>query len=144
MHRAALLDVSLGTHMHGLFCIADPDDKTFPPASANNRRLPVWEFRRFFRLEDDFLFHAKQAQLWKIESVDLAAVKVTALLAEADKPVGKSLGDFYLGPGDARTRGHWQGEGGTGRRRWRVRRRGLGNSGILRLENCRKACRLDA
>ena len=38
----------------------------------NNRKTPEVDFRRCFRLEDDFTFHARQKQLWKIDSVDLA------------------------------------------------------------------------
>lgn len=85
---AALQHIPLGTHLRGAFYLADPDDKTPPPGSAYNRRSPEWEFRRCFRLEDDFSFHANQAQLWKIESVDLETLKLVAVLQENGKPVG--------------------------------------------------------
>lgn len=85
---AALQDVPFGTHLRGLFYIADPDDKSTPTSSAHNRRSPEWEFRHCFRLEDDFSFHARQGQLWKIESVDLEAMKVTAVLTGNGKAVG--------------------------------------------------------
>jgi len=77
---AALQDIPLGTHLHGLFYLADPNDKTPLPDTWYNRKTPEWEFRRCFRLEDDFTFHARQQQVWKVESVDLAAMKLTASL----------------------------------------------------------------
>lgn len=85
---AALQDLPLGTHLHGLFYLADPDDKTALPETANQRRTPEWEFRRCFRLEDEFTFHARQKQLWRIDNVNLGTNKLTATLLEAGKPVG--------------------------------------------------------
>ena len=85
---AALQDIPLGTHLRGLFYLKDPDDKTPPPAGSNNRMTPERDFRRCFRIEDDFTFHARQKQQWKIESVDLEAKKLTATLIENGKPVG--------------------------------------------------------
>ena len=79
---AALQYIPLGTHLHGLFYLSDPDDKTPLPVTANNRKTPEWEFRRCFRIEDDFSFHARQKQLWKIDSVDLDARKLTATLQD--------------------------------------------------------------
>ncbi len=75
---AALQDIPLGTHLHGLFYQQAADDKTPLPETWYRRKTPEWEFRRCFRIEDDFTFHARQKQLWKIESVDLAAMKLTA------------------------------------------------------------------
>jgi hypothetical protein len=86
---AALQDIPLGTHLHGLFYLAKPDDKSTLPETSWERKTPEWEFRRCFRIEDDFTFHARQQQLWKIESVDLKAAKLTATLMADGKPVGK-------------------------------------------------------
>lgn len=85
---AALQDLPLGTHLHGLFYLADPDDKTPLPETSYRRKTPEWEFRRCFRIEDEFTFHARQQQLWRIDSVDLGTNKLTATLLEAGKPVG--------------------------------------------------------
>ena len=85
---AALQDVPLGTHLHGLFYLAAHDDKTPLPETSNNRRSPEWQFRRCLRLEDDFTFHSKQKQLWKIESVDLDKKKLSVTLMENGQPVG--------------------------------------------------------
>ncbi len=83
---AAMQDIPLGTHLHGLFYLSDPDDKTSLPDTAHNRRTPEWEFRRCFRIEDDFSFHARQKQLWKIDSVDLGTMKLTATLQDNGQP----------------------------------------------------------
>ncbi len=82
---AALQDIPLGTHLHGAFYLNEPNDKTPLPPTANNRRTAEWEFRRCLRLEDDFTFHARQQQLWEIESVDLNAMKLTASLRTPSK-----------------------------------------------------------
>ena len=85
---AALQDIPLGTHLRGLFYLTDPDDRTPLPDTWYKRKTPEWEFRRCFRIEDEFTFHARQKQLWKIESVDLATMKLNAVLMENGKPVG--------------------------------------------------------
>jgi hypothetical protein len=82
---ASLQDIPLGTHLHGLFYQRDPDDKAPLPDTANNRKTPEWEFRRCFRIEDDFTFNARQEQLWKIDSVELGAKKLTATLQDNGK-----------------------------------------------------------
>jgi hypothetical protein len=82
---AALQDIPLGTHLHGLFYLTNPDDKTPLPDTWYKRKTPEWEFRRCFRIEDDFTFNARQKQIWKIESVDLPTKKLTASLP-GDKP----------------------------------------------------------
>lgn len=87
---AAMQDIPLGTHLHGLFYLKDPNDKTpLLPGPHNNRYTPEKDFRRCFRIEDDFTFHARQKQLWKIDSVDLETKKLTATLIENGKPTGQ-------------------------------------------------------
>ncbi len=83
---AALQDIPLGTHVRGLFYLADLDDKTPLPDTFYRRRTPEWEFRRCFRVEDEFTYHTRQKQLWKIDSVDLATKKLTATLLENGQP----------------------------------------------------------
>ena len=85
---AALQDIPLGTHLHGLFYMRALDDVTPPPDGPYNRRTPEIDFRRCFRLEDDFSRHARQKQLWKIDSVDLEKMKLTATLQQDVKPSG--------------------------------------------------------
>jgi len=86
---ASLQDIPLGTHLHGLFYLSDPNDKTPLPDTPNNRQTPEWEFRRCFRIEDDFTFHARQKQLWKIDAVDLESKKLTAKLQQNGQPSGQ-------------------------------------------------------
>lgn len=87
---AALCDIPLGTHLRGVFYQRAPEDKTPPPDGAFRRGItPDVAFRRCFRIEDDFSFDARQKQLWKIETVDLAENKLTARLQQDGKPVGE-------------------------------------------------------
>lgn len=87
---AALSDIPLGTHLHGLFYRQNPDDKTPLPRGPYNRHTPESEFRRCFRVEDDFSFHLRQQQFWQVDSVDLPAMKLSATLQQDGKPVGSS------------------------------------------------------
>lgn len=86
---AALQDIPLGTHLHGLFYLTDPEDKTPLPDTWYKRKTPDWEFRRCLRIEDEYSFHARQKQLWKIDSVDLTTKKLTATLQDKGKPSGQ-------------------------------------------------------
>ncbi len=86
---AALQDIPLGTHLHGLFYPRAPDDNRPPPPANNNRKTPEFDFGRCFQLEDDFSYHARQRQIWNIDSVDLAAKKLVATLQQGGKAIGK-------------------------------------------------------
>ncbi len=86
---AALQDIPLGTHLHGLFYLADPNDKTPAPDTFYRRKTPEFDFRRCFRIEDDFTHHVRQQQLWKIDSVDFTTMKLTASLQDNGKPGGQ-------------------------------------------------------
>ena len=86
---AALQDIPLGTHLHGLFYLKDPQDNSPGPDTAYRRKTPEYDFRRCFRLEDDFTFHARQAQSWKIDSVDLTTRKLVATLTRDGATIGK-------------------------------------------------------
>lgn len=86
---AVLSDIPLGTHLRGLFYKRASEDKTPPPEGAYRRGItPDVDFRRCFRIEDNFSFSARQKQLWKIESVSLAENKLTARLHQDGQPVG--------------------------------------------------------
>lgn len=88
---AALQDIPLGTHLQGKFYLKDPKEKTQPARPAySNGRTPEFEFQRCFRLEDDFSANARQKQLWKIESVDLEKMKLTAVLEKEGKAIGSA------------------------------------------------------
>lgn len=86
---AALQDIPLGTHLHGLFYMRAPDDNAPSPSANYNRKTPEVDFRRCFQLEDDFSHNARQSELWKIESVDLVKKKLIAELMHGGAGVGK-------------------------------------------------------
>lgn len=87
---AALQDVPLGTHLHGLFYLKSPgDDAANPPLGPNRRVTPEWEFNRCFQLEDDFSFYARQQQSWIIDAIDFENRTITTHL---------QCGEKYLGP----------------------------------------------
>jgi hypothetical protein len=86
---AALQDIPLGTHLHGLFYLRDPNDRTPLPETSNKRKTDEWEFRRCLRLEDDFTLHTRQKQHWKIESLDLAGMKLNAVLVGNGNATGE-------------------------------------------------------
>ena len=86
---AALQDIPLGTHLHGLYYLKAADDKSSPLASAYRRVTSKAAFKRCFRLEDDFSHDARQKQMWKIDAVNLAEKKLTATLHRAGVAVGK-------------------------------------------------------
>ena len=85
---AALQDIPHGTHLHGLFYLRAAEDTTPPPPGPYNRKTPDVDFRRCFRIEDDFTHQARQKQLWKIDTVDLAQMKLTLTLQEDSKAKG--------------------------------------------------------
>jgi len=86
---AALQDIPLGTHLHGLFYLRAPNDKSAAPPANNNRVTPEFAFGRCFQLEDDFTYRARQKQFWKIDSVDLTAKKLVATLQGDGAAIGK-------------------------------------------------------
>lgn len=86
---AALQDIPLGTHLHGLFYLRASDDTTPPPPGPFGRKTPDVDFRRCFRIEDDFSHQARLKQFWKIDSVDLKQMKLTATLQEGGKAKGE-------------------------------------------------------
>jgi len=75
---AALQDIPLGTHLHGLFYLKNPQAPPKKHPDAFNKGQPIEAgFQRCFRIEDDFTVNARKNALWKIESVDLTAMKLT-------------------------------------------------------------------
>lgn len=87
---AALTDIPLGTHLHGLIYKRAADDKTGPPEGMYRRGVtPDVDFRRCFLLEDDISFQQRQHQSWKVETVELTEMKLTVRLQQDGKPVGE-------------------------------------------------------
>ncbi|WP_131282686.1 hypothetical protein [Blastopirellula marina] len=85
---AALQDIPLGTHLHGLFFLEDPQAKADKPDGPYGRTTKDVNFRRCLRLEDDFSFYARQNQTWRIDEVNLDEMTLTATLHQAGKPLG--------------------------------------------------------
>ena len=86
---AALQDIPLGTHLHGCFHLKDPQAPPQKHPDAFNKGQPIEaEFQRCFRIEDDFTENARKNQLWKIESVDFAAMKLTVSLQQPGESPG--------------------------------------------------------
>jgi len=85
---AALQDIPLGTHLYGLFYLKNPQAPPKKHPDAFNKGQPIEAgFQRCFRIEDDFTLNARKNQLWKIESMDVAAMKLTVSLeAPAGSP----------------------------------------------------------
>ncbi|QDT55101.1 hypothetical protein Pan44_31430 [Caulifigura coniformis] len=101
---AALQDIPLGTHLHGEFYLRAANDQTPPPAANNNRKTPELDFRRCFRLEDDFTHHARNGRTWKVASIDPSARKLIASLERDGVAVGKPQ-SFDFTPGTRVYRG---------------------------------------
>lgn len=74
---AALKDIPIGTHLHGWFYLKDPDEET--PSIFYNRKSIESDFTKAFRLEDDFSYYQNKRQLWRVEAVDLATMKLTLI-----------------------------------------------------------------
>ena len=92
---AALEDVPLGTHLHGLFYERDREVKTHPVEPFQGRRSTEATFNRCLRLEDDFSHYSRQGKAWKVDKVDLEAKKLAATLHEGGKALGEST-EFEL------------------------------------------------
>ncbi|MEM7014350.1 MAG: hypothetical protein AAF585_23055 [Verrucomicrobiota bacterium] len=77
---AALQDIPLGAHLHTWCYVKDPEDDRPPVERWHNRKSPESEFRQCVRIEDDFSYHARRNEIWKVESVDLDTKKLEATL----------------------------------------------------------------
>lgn len=92
---ASLEDIPLGTHLHGHFYLKHPQDKT-PPITAYERRItPEADFTRCILLEDDFSYHKRQHQIWKIESIDPETRKLSGSRVRNGNP-GEEAKKFSL------------------------------------------------
>ena len=85
---AALQDIPLGTHLHTWCYPKDPKDDCPPVARWHNRISPESDFRQCIRIEDDFSYHARRTEIWRVDEVDHEALKLTATLMKDDQPDG--------------------------------------------------------
>lgn len=93
---AALQDIPMGTHLHGWFFDRPEGEEHLwgikngkASSLTNERHTPEVDFTRCLRLEDDFTYHARRNEAWKIDEVDLAEKKLTATLQRDGKPSGE-------------------------------------------------------
>ncbi len=109
---AELRDIPLGTHMHGQF-FHKPEKEIEP--GYGEPSLPEVAgkiskenaFNRCLMLEDDFSYHTRRKQAWKIQSIDLETKKITAELVGEGVEKGAKPSMFDYTPA---TR-YWKGNG---------------------------------
>lgn len=76
---AELRDLPIGAHLHGTFLHAGEGDTIkLPPPNGSERYIP--KENRALTLEDDFTFHQRRGNAWRIEAVDIAKGMFTATL----------------------------------------------------------------
>jgi len=75
---AALRDIPIGTHLHGLFYLKDPDAKAAGTVFHNRKSLEA-DFTRALLLEDDFSYYTRRQRAWRIESVQPDEGKLTVV-----------------------------------------------------------------
>ncbi len=85
---ASLFDIPLGTHLHTWCYVKSEKDERPPLATFHHRISPESAFRQCLRIEDDFTYHARQKQSWKIDKIDIPGNKLTATLQQDGKPTG--------------------------------------------------------
>ncbi|MEQ8785649.1 MAG: hypothetical protein RIC55_05100 [Pirellulaceae bacterium] len=92
---AALQDIPIGTHLHGWF-FERPDVEQRHwrmvrgklQSMSNERKSPEVDFTRCLRLEDDFSYHARRKEIWKVDEVDRSENTLTATLQREGQPTG--------------------------------------------------------
>jgi hypothetical protein len=85
---AALRDIPIGTHLHGLFYEKAEGETPKLLVGPNRRVATEAKFTRCFRLVDDFSYYKSHQQMWKIDAVDLSTRKLTATLQQDGQAVG--------------------------------------------------------
>ncbi|WDI40609.1 hypothetical protein [Bremerella sp. P1] len=78
---AALKDIPIGTHLHGLWYIKDEGEET--KSLFYNRKSIESDFTKAFRLVDDFTYYQEKNELWQVDNVDLKEMKLK-LVSQAE------------------------------------------------------------
>lgn len=73
---AALRDIPIGTHLHGLFFLKSPGSAGTRTIFHNRKSLEA-DFTRAFQLEDDFSYYTRKQRAWRVDSLDMAEEKLT-------------------------------------------------------------------
>ncbi|MFT7303769.1 MAG: hypothetical protein ACI8UZ_002612 [Akkermansiaceae bacterium] len=94
---ASLQDIPIGTHVHGWFFERPSGEEKHwgerngkPHNKDEIRASPEVDFTRCLRIEDDFTYHTRRKEIWKIEKVELQKKKLTAILMKDGKPSGEA------------------------------------------------------
>lgn len=103
---AEIRDLPIGTHLHGTFLHpGEGDTIKLPPPNGSERYIP--KENRALILEDDFTFHQRRSNAWRIEAVDIAKGRFTATLVATN---GSSTNKSTVFTLDRSTR-VWKGRG---------------------------------
>ena len=94
---ATLQDIPIGTHLHGWFFERPAGEEKHwgerngqPHNKDEIRASPEVDFTRCLRIEDDFSYHARRKELWKINTVELEKKKLSAILMKNGEPSGEA------------------------------------------------------
>lgn len=92
---AALKDIPIGTHLHGLWYVKDEGEET--KSLFYNRKSIESDFTKAFRLVDDFTYYQEKNQLWQVDNFDLKEMKLK-LVSQADGEETPSVIEVDLTP----------------------------------------------
>jgi hypothetical protein len=84
---AELRDIPLGTHLHGLFFVAE--------TPAKNQK-PAWS--RVLQLEDDFSYFARRKKAWRVDAVEVDKGKLTVTAVAEDGTPDPKPTPLGIGP----------------------------------------------
>ncbi len=94
---ATLQDIPIGTHVHGWFFERPAGEEKHwgerngkPHNKDEIRASPEVDFTRCLRIEDDFTYHARRKQIWKVDKVELEKRKLSATLMKDGKSSGEA------------------------------------------------------
>lgn len=86
---AELRDIPIGTHLHGSFYLGEEEEPDRKKRRGKPNSAYDSAYNRCFRLEDDFSYHQRRGESWKVKSVDLEAGKLVC-----DGPNGETTFDL--------------------------------------------------
>jgi hypothetical protein len=99
---AELRDIPIGTHLHGVFH-EGPEVRQYaahyvPVLAGSDRRGPYLAFSRVSMLEDDFSRDVRLKRLWRVDTCDITAGKLTVTGLDADGGPHASATILDIGP----------------------------------------------
>jgi len=99
---AELRDIPIGTHLHGVFH-EGPEVRQYaahyvPVLAGSDRRGPYLAFSRVSLLEDDYSRDMRLNRLWRVDTCDVEAGKLTVTGLDATGKADASATIFTIGP----------------------------------------------